>query len=76
MKTVLLTSTLALLLAACSKSAADGYPLTTCVISGEKLCSMGDPVVVKHEGKEVRLCCDHCLPKFQSDPAKYAAMVK
>lgn len=54
----------------------DGYPLTTCAVSGEALGSMGDPVVVTHEGTEVRLCCAQCTPKFEADPAKYVAMVK
>ncbi len=61
---------------ASSAPAADGYPLTTCVVSGEALGSMGDPVVVTHEGTEVRLCCAQCKPKFEADPAKYVALVK
>jgi hypothetical protein len=56
--------------------AADGYPLTTCPVSGEALGSMGDPVVMTHEGTEVRLCCAQCKPKFEADPAKYVAIVK
>jgi hypothetical protein len=59
-----------------SAPAADGYPLTTCAVSGEALGSMGDPVVVTHEGTEVRLCCAQCTPKFEADPAKYVALVK
>lgn len=55
---------------------ADPYPLDVCVISGEKLGSMGKPHVVTHEGTEVRLCCDDCLDEFNKDPAKYVAMVK
>ena len=47
------------------------YPLTTCVVSGEKLGEMGKPVVVKHEGREVQLCCKSCQPEFQKEPAKY-----
>lgn len=47
------------------------YPLKTCVVSGEKLGSMGEPYVFKHDGTEVRLCCEHCRPKFDKDPAKY-----
>lgn len=52
------------------------YPLDVCVVSGEKLGSMGEPFVIDHEGTEVRFCCDNCLPKFRKDPAKYVAMVK
>jgi len=47
------------------------YPLTTCVVSGEKLGEMGAPYVHKHNGKEVRLCCKNCLKDFNKDPDKY-----
>ena len=59
-------------------SAADApaYPLTTCVISGEKLGGMGKPVKVTHDGTEVQLCCKSCLKDFKADPAKYVKMVK
>jgi YHS domain-containing protein len=49
----------------------DDYPLDTCVVTGAKLGSMGEPVVIQHEGREVRLCCSNCPKKFKSDPAKY-----
>jgi hypothetical protein len=51
--------------------AAKKYPLDTCPVSGEKLGSMGDPVILKHEGREVRLCCPGCIDKFKQDPPKY-----
>ncbi|MDA0768314.1 MAG: hypothetical protein O3A87_10655 [Verrucomicrobia bacterium] len=57
-------------------AAADDYPLKVCPVSGEELGSMGKPVVVTHEGTEVRLCCKECLPKFKADPAKFVEMVK
>jgi YHS domain-containing protein len=63
------------ILAAGSAPAADdqnpAYPLTVCVVSGEKLDSMGGPYVMTHDGQEVRLCCEHCKPKFDKDPAAY-----
>ena len=43
----------------------------TCVVSGEKLGSMGDPYVFTYEGRQVKLCCDGCLADFKKDPAKY-----
>ncbi|MDA7880869.1 hypothetical protein N9A94_01015 [Akkermansiaceae bacterium] len=52
------------------------YPLDTCVVSGKKLGSMGDPFVITHEGIEVRFCCDGCLPTFKKEPAKYLAKLK
>jgi len=54
----------------------DGYSMTVCPVSGEKLGSMGTPVVMTHEGTTVKLCCDHCTDKFKADPEKYVAMVK
>jgi len=60
-------------LAAESKSddKAKDYPLTTCVVSGEKLGEMGKPYVFTHEGREIQLCCKDCLKDFKKDPAKY-----
>jgi YHS domain-containing protein len=47
------------------------YPLTTCVVSREKLGEMGAPVVINHGGTEVQFCCNGCVKKFNADPAKY-----
>lgn len=75
LKAILLTT---LLLGGLTVSAADAkakkpakYPLDKCVVSDEKLDSMGEPYVFKHEGREVRLCCKSCLKDFQKEPAKY-----
>ena len=37
---------------------------------------MGDPVVIQHEGVEVRFCCGNCVKEFRKDPAKYIAIIK
>lgn len=51
---------------------AKAYPLTTCVVSGEKLeGDMGQSYVFTHEGREIKLCCKSCLKDFKKDPAKY-----
>ena len=47
------------------------YPLKTCIVSGEDLGTMGKPVVIVHEGQEVKFCCKNCKPRFEKDPAKY-----
>jgi hypothetical protein len=47
------------------------YPLTTCVVSGEKLGEMGKPYVFTNEDREIKLCCKGCLKDFKKDPAKY-----
>ena len=52
------------------------YPLATCVVSDEKLGGMGEAYVFKHEGTEVRLCCEGCLKDFRKDPAKYLAKIE
>jgi YHS domain-containing protein len=47
------------------------YPLSTCVVSGEKLGEMGKPFVIQHDGREVQFCCASCQKDFKKDPAKY-----
>lgn len=47
------------------------YPLGTCVVSGAELGSMGDPVVINHNGREVRFCCPACVAKFNAEPEVY-----
>jgi len=49
------------------------YTLDTCVVSGEKLGGMGDPVVFVYKGQEIKLCCKSCRGDFDKDPAKYLA---
>jgi len=79
--TILITSAAALLLAACSGERSDEttvtaeavtpYPLETCIVADEPLGSMGEPVVIVHEGQEIKFCCDACQPKFEEDPQKF-----
>ncbi|MCC6579265.1 MAG: hypothetical protein IT440_02405 [Phycisphaeraceae bacterium] len=47
------------------------YPLNVCIVSDEELGTMGDPVVLQYEGREIRFCCEHCVPDFKKDPQKY-----
>lgn len=47
------------------------YPLTTCVVSDEKLGSMGKPVGFVVKGQEVRLCCKGCRKDFDKSPEKF-----
>lgn len=48
----------------------DAYPLATCVVSGEKLGSMGDPVDVVVGTTLVRLCCKSCVKELAKAPWK------
>ena len=63
-----------------SSPKSDPYPLQTCVVSGEPLGGMGEPYVLmfKQDGKpdrEVRFCCEMCVARFNSNPAKYLAQL-
>jgi hypothetical protein len=66
---------------AASAAAQAAYPLTTCVVSDDKLDEdngMGGPVnyLWKETGKPdrlVRFCCKDCIKDFEKEPAKYLA---
>ena len=82
--TYVIIAVLALLLPACNaekkeeaaaQPSAD-YPLKVCVVSGEKLGSMGKPHVIKYEGTEVQFCCKSCLKEFNADPKKFIAKIE
>ena len=49
------------------------YPLSTCIVSDEKLGEMGKPVMVDYKGQQVGFCCKSCLGDFDKEPAKYLA---
>lgn len=61
------------------KTAISAYPLTTCVVSGDKLedgGEMGDIVNYVHKtvGKPdrlVRVCCKGCIKDFRKNPEKF-----
>jgi hypothetical protein len=42
-----------------------------CPVSGEPLGSMGTPVKVTVEGRDVLLCCQGCVSAVEGDPQKY-----
>jgi YHS domain-containing protein len=53
-----------------------GYPLTTCVVSGDKLGGdMGKPVDLVVGNRLVRFCCADCPKDFNKDPAKFLKMI-
>ncbi|MGI9012852.1 MAG: hypothetical protein ACR2GY_01220 [Phycisphaerales bacterium] len=65
----------------------DPYLLDTCIVTGMKLGSMGDPIVQMFTvpgadrfphfagEREVRFCCAGCVEKFQADMPKYFAAI-
>jgi len=61
-----------------SDSAKTSYPLTTCVVSGDKLegGDMGGPVDYTYQqagqpDRLVRFCCKDCIKDFEKEPAKF-----
>jgi hypothetical protein len=59
--------------ASASAAAVRPYPLAECLVSGEKLGSMGKPVVFVLEGREIKLCCKGCERDFRKNSARYLA---
>lgn len=51
------------------------YPLDTCVVSGEKLGSMGEPVDYLYGTRLVRLCCKGCVKQVTKDAAPLLAKI-
>lgn len=52
------------------------YPLTTCVVSGEKLGGeMGKPVQRVIANHLVEFCCPMCIKQFNENPAKYLKQI-
>jgi YHS domain-containing protein len=51
------------------------YSLDTCPVTGEKLGSMGEPVVYNHNGREIKFCCAGCIEEFEANADKYIAEI-
>ncbi|MFN0059255.1 MAG: hypothetical protein ACKVX7_12415 [Planctomycetota bacterium] len=49
------------------------YPIETCVVSGEKLGGMGEPVNMVIGNRLVRLCCGACKKAVMADPLTHLA---
>ncbi|MEK7484584.1 MAG: YHS domain-containing protein [Planctomycetota bacterium] len=52
------------------------YPFDYCIVTEEKLDSMGDPIVKVYEGQEVKFCCKGCIKKFEADQETYLKKIK
>lgn len=82
LKTVLLTLT-TLALSVAPSLAADKkvklkvkpYPLDTCIVSDEKLGSMGEAVTFTEGDQEVALCCESCKKDFNKDKKALLAKI-
>lgn len=53
----------------------DSYPLKTCVVSGQELGSMGDPISKVYGNQLVQFCCAGCVKKVDADPAAYLSKI-
>jgi hypothetical protein len=51
------------------------YTKDVCIVSANKLGSMGDPVTLNHERQEVKFCCQPCVAKFEANPQKYLSQL-
>lgn len=52
------------------------YTRDTCIVSDNKLGSMGSPVTKVYGDQEVKFCCKPCVAKFEKNPSKYLAKVQ
>jgi YHS domain-containing protein len=54
-----------------TQAAVRPYPLNYCLVSGDKIGEMGDPVKTVYKGQEFKFCCKDCVKDFNKDPDKY-----
>jgi YHS domain-containing protein len=54
---------------------AQDYPLDYCIVSGEKLGEMGEPVTYNYKGRTIKFCCNHCVETFEKSPEMYIAKI-
>lgn len=54
-----------------AKSVVKPYPFKECLVSGEEIGSMGEPMRIVYEGQEIKFCCPSCEKDFEKDPKKY-----
>ena len=71
----------AIFLASCaapgsSSAAVKSYTKSTCIVTDNKLGSMGTPVTKVYDGQQVKFCCKPCVAKFEKNPQKYLAKIR
>ena len=47
------------------------YPSDLCIVTDNKLGSMGDPVVKVYGNQEVKFCCRPCVKEFEEDKQRF-----
>ena len=65
--------TIATLDAAVIAKQGKAYPLEGCIVSDEKLGSMGEPIDYVVGNQLVKFCCKSCKGAFDNDPTKFLA---
>ncbi|MGI6303527.1 MAG: hypothetical protein ACOX52_21075 [Verrucomicrobiota bacterium] len=56
-----------------SAEAAVPYPLDYCLVTNEKLGSMGEPISQVFQGREFKVCCAGCIDTLAADVPGYLA---
>lgn len=49
------------------------YTKETCLVTGNRLGSMGAPITKVYGNQEVKFCCQPCVAQFEKDPQRYLA---
>ncbi len=57
-----------------AESKAKPYPLTTCIVTDEKLDD--DAVMKVYNGQEIKVCCKKCFKDFEKDQATYLKKIE
>lgn len=69
---------LALLLTSCKSTKDAGilpYTSKMCVVTDNRLHSMGDPITKVYGNREIKFCCSPCVEEFEADPEKFMEML-
>jgi len=76
----ILTLLSAVVLASCAapSSTANVKPYTadTCIVTNNKLGSMGTPITKVYGNQEVKFCCKPCIAKFEKEPQRYLKKIQ
>lgn len=51
------------------------YPFDTCIVSGEPVGEEDKPLVLVHEGRQLKFCCGGCRKRFLKDPVEFLRIV-
>lgn len=67
------------LFTACASDPSAGvipYTSDLCIVTDNKLGSMGDPIIKVYGKQEVKFCCRPCVKKFEEAQERYLAKLK